>query len=216
MDPHAVLGVDPDSPPDELSAAYRELAKRWHPDVVPSGQGDEAERRMAEINAAYDLLRSELWQQRKAGGSGRPAPGGPRGGGASSPAPDARPRRRVAGSWLAEGVRRALGPELLAVLHPREDVRLVTPVAVWASPQSLLAVTDRRLLWLLDDAVTGRVRSLDLQAVTGAEVRLAWPRRRAASVRVSRRNGRRPISFGDLRPETAERVARLARGEAGA
>jgi hypothetical protein len=111
-------------------------------------------------------------------------------------------------------VRRALGLELLTVLQRGEDVRLVTPVAVWASPQALLAVTDRRLLWLLDDAVTNRVRSLDLPAITGVEVRLAWPRRRTAVVRVSRRNGRRPISFGDLRPETAETVARLAGGEA--
>jgi len=217
-DPHAVLGVGPDSPPGELSAAYRELAKRWHPDVVPPARGDEAERRMAEINAAYDLLRSELWQQRKRdpgrrSGTPAPAPGGPRGGGAATDAP---PRRRVAGSWLPEGVRRALGPELLAVLHAREDVRLVTPVAVWASPQALLAVTDRRLLWLLDDAVTGRVRSLDLQAVTAVEVRLAWPRRRTAAVRVARRNGRRPISFGDLRPETAEHVAGMVRGEVAA
>ncbi len=109
-------------------------------------------------------------------------------------------------------MRRALGPELLAVLQRDEDVRLITPVSAWASPQALLAVTDRRLLWLLDDAVTGRVRSLDLQAITGAEVRLSWPRRRTAVVRVSRRNGRRPLTFGDLRPETAERIAAIAGG----
>ena len=202
-DPHAVLGVGPDSPPGELSAAYRELAKRWHPDL---GGGAEAERRMAEINAAYDLLRSELWQQRKRQPSGAPAP--------PPPPRDPKVRRRPAGSWLPEGVRRALGPELVRVLHPGEDVRLVTPASAWASPQALLAVTDRRLLWLLDDAVTGRVRSLDLRAVTGVEVRLAWPRRRVAALRVGRRAGRRPISFGDLRPETAETVAALVRGQA--
>ena len=89
----------------------------------------------------------------------------------------ATPRARRA-AWLAEPMRRALGPELLAALHPGEDVALVTPASVWASPQALLAVTDRRLLWLLDDAVTGRVRSLDLAAITGVETRLAWPRRR--------------------------------------
>jgi hypothetical protein len=203
-DPHAVLGIAPGSPPDELSAAYRELAKRWHPD---RGGGPEAERRMAEINAAYDVVRSALWQQhRHPRGSGRR-------GGSPSPRAAAPPRpRRPAGDWLAEEVRRALGPELLAVLHRGEDVRLVTPVSAWASPSALLAVTDRRLLWLLDDAVTGRVRSLDLVAITGVETRLAWPRRRTASVRVSRRNGRRPISFGELRPETASAIAGLVRG----
>lgn len=209
IDPHAVLGVGPDSPPDELSAAYRELAKRWHPDRNRTHPPAEAERRMAEINAAYDVVRSEVWQQRKRGGGARSAPVRPPGP-ATGPS---RTRRPAPGAWLPDGVRRALGPELLAVLHPGEDVRLVTPVSAWASPQSLLAVTDRRLLWLLDDAVTGRVRSLDLRAITAVEVRLAWPRRRTAVVRVSRRNGRRPVSFGDLRPETAETIAGLVRGE---
>jgi hypothetical protein len=157
---------------------------------------------MAEINSAYELLRSEAWQAEHR----RPRPG----------APLARRPRRVAGAWLDEATRRALGPELLAVLRDGEDVRLVTPASAWASPQALLAVTDRRLLWLLDDAVTGRVRSLDLAAITRIESRLTWPRRRTAVVRVSRRNGRRPISFGDLRPQTARAIARLATGRAAA
>jgi DnaJ domain len=202
MDPHAVLGVAPGASADELTASYRELAKRWHPD---RGGGPERQRRMAEINSAYELLRSELWQARHARPPRRPPP---------APAPAA--RRRVAGAWLPDATRRALGPELLAVLHRGEEVRLVVPVSVWASPQALLAVTDRRLLWLLDDAVAGRVRSLDLAAVTGAETRLSWPRRRTAVLRVSRRNGRRPIAFGDLRPETAQAIRALVAGRAAA
>ena len=193
MDPHAVLGVAPGASADEITSSYRELAKRWHPDRAP---GAAAEAKMVEINAAYELLRSEQWQSRHT---------------APTPAP-----RPVAGDWLEESTRRALGPELLGALRPGEPVRLVTPVSVWASPQALLAVTDRRLLWLLDDAVTGRVRTLDFAAVTGVETRLSWPRRRTASLRVSRRNGRRPISFGELRPETARTVSSLVRGEAAA
>jgi hypothetical protein len=108
-------------------------------------------------------------------------------------------------------VRRALGPELLAALAPNEDVALVTPAAAWASPQALLAVTDRRLLWLLDDAVTGRVRSLSFGAIAGVATRLAWPRRRHAVLRIERRNGRRPLTFSELRPETAEAIARHVR-----
>jgi hypothetical protein len=193
-DPFAVLGVAPGTPLEDVTASYRELAKRWHPD---RGGGADAARRMAEINAAYDLLRSDAWQARKQ------TPPRPRNG---TPAP---PRRRpLAGAWLPEPVRRALGPELLGALHTREDVALVTPVAVWASPQALLAVTDRRLLWLLDDAVTGRVRSIDFSAIAGVTTRLAWPRRRSAIVRVARRNGRRALTFSELRPETAEAVAR--------
>jgi hypothetical protein len=204
MDPHAVLGVDRAASAGELTTAYRELAKRWHPDLHGEGRAGEAERRMAEINAAYDLLRSEAWQaEHRRAQAAR----------ATTAAPVA---RRVAGAWLDEATRRALGPELLAALHEGEGVRLVTPASAWASPQALLAVTDRRLLWLLDDAVTGRVRSLDLAAITGLQSRLSWPRRRRAVVRVSRRNGRRPISFGDLRPQTAQAIAQLVHGRAAA
>ncbi|HEX8120078.1 MAG TPA: J domain-containing protein [Solirubrobacteraceae bacterium] len=192
-DPFAVLGVDPGAPLDDVTASYRRLAKRFHPD---RGQGDA--RRMAEINVAYEMLRSDAWQARKRPtGPARPA----------APAPPAARARRVAGSWLPEPVRRALGPELLAALRDREDVVLVTPASAWASPQALLAVTDRRLLWLLDDAVTGRVRSIDFGAIADVATRLAWPRRRHAVLRVERRNGRRPLSFTELRPETAEAIA---------
>ena len=193
MEPHAVLGVAPGASLDEITSAYRELAKRWHPDRAP---GAEAEARMVEINAAYELLRSEAWQDRHTTAGRRSS------------------RPSVVGQWLNASTRRALGPELLGALRPQEDVRLVTPVSVWASPQALLAVTESRLLWLLDDAVTGRVRTLDFAAITGVETRLSWPRRRTASLRVSRRNGRRPISFGELRPETARTISSLVRGEA--
>jgi hypothetical protein len=195
-DPFAVLGVAPGTPLDDVTASYRRLAKRWHPD---RGGGPEAARRMAEINAAYDLLRSDAWQARKRPAGHRAAPARPRA------------RRARAGAWLPEAVRRALGPELLAALHPREDVALVTPASVWASPQALLAVTDRRLLWLLDDAVTGRVRSLDFSAIADVGTRLAWPRRRHAVLRVERRNGRRPLTFTELRPQTAEAIAEHVR-----
>ena len=45
---------------NEVGAAYREQAKRWHPD---RGGGAQAERRMAEINVAYDLLRAAAAHQ---------------------------------------------------------------------------------------------------------------------------------------------------------
>ena len=51
-DPYKVLGVSPDASDEEIQKAYRRLVKKYHPDVNP---GDEsAERKMREINAAYD------------------------------------------------------------------------------------------------------------------------------------------------------------------
>jgi hypothetical protein len=147
---------------------------------------------MAEINAAYDTLRAA--RRRPA----TPAPG---------PQPPAPRRRRSAGGWLPEIVRRALGRELLAALEEGEDVALVTPTSTWASPQALLAVTDRRLLWLLDDAITQRVRYVRFGAIAAVEHRERRPLRRVAVLRVRTAEGRR-IDFAELRPQTAALIAR--------
>jgi hypothetical protein len=195
MDPHSVLGLPDGASPEEATAAYRRLAKAWHPD---RGGGAEAERRMAEINAAYDLLRAQIWTEVHQAAATRAAARRPAG-------PAAAP-----GSWLPGGIRRALGPELLAPLEPGEDVWLVTPTTTWASPQALLAVSDRRLLWLLDDVVVQRVHVLRFTAITDAESRLRRPLRRVAALRVRAVTGRR-FDFGDLRPGTADAVVRRIR-----
>jgi len=54
-DPFKVLGVSPDAGEEEITKAYRSLARRYHPDVNP---GDvSAERKMKEINAAYEQIK---------------------------------------------------------------------------------------------------------------------------------------------------------------
>jgi hypothetical protein len=195
-DPLSVLGLQPGASTAEVEAAYRQLAKRWHPD---RGGGPEAELRMAQINVAHDLLRAGAHHART-----RPA--APQRAGRATTV-----RRRPAGAWLAEPVRRALGVELLAELEDREPVIIVTPTSLWKSPRAVLAVTDRRLLWLLDDAISDRVRSLRFNRIQGVSRRLAWPRRRTAILRVLERNGRR-VSFADLTPRTAAEIERhLAR-----
>ena len=67
-------------------------------------------------------------------------------------------------------------------------------------------MTDRRLLWLLDDAVTHRVRSLLFRDTESAEHRPMWPRRSRARLRVRSRYGK-PWTFTDLRPATAAAIA---------
>jgi hypothetical protein len=186
VDPFALLGVSPDATSEELAAAYRRLAKEWHPDRQMTA---EATWRMAQINAAYDAARAAVAERAAA----RPA------------APRAGTDRKVAASWVEPRLRKALGAELGRALHDGEQVLLVAPTSTWASPQARLAVTDRRLLWLREDAITDRVRSLRFDAIAEAGHRLSWPRRRTATVRVRDQHGRR-TSFAELSPATAEEI----------
>jgi len=180
-DPYAVLGVKPGVAAEELAAAYRSQAKRWHPDRNPD---EESVRRMAQVNAAYDLLRA----------------------GGESPAPPREPAAR----GVSGAVRRALGAELLEALEAGEEVRLVTPTATWASARAVLVVTDRRLLWLLDDVVTARVGWLRFSRVASIRSHLRRPRRRVALLRVEADDGRR-FAFAELRPPTADAIIRQVR-----
>ena len=50
-DPFAVLGLSSSATEDEIKAAYRKLAKKYHPDLNP---GDKAaEEKMREVNDDY-------------------------------------------------------------------------------------------------------------------------------------------------------------------
>lgn len=54
MNAYAVLNVPPTATKAEIRAAYRALARRWHPDRFMEGpERDWANEKMAEINAAY-------------------------------------------------------------------------------------------------------------------------------------------------------------------
>jgi DnaJ-class molecular chaperone len=53
QDYYEMLGVSRDASPDELQRAYRQLARRYHPDVNKS---PAAEERFKEINEAYHVL----------------------------------------------------------------------------------------------------------------------------------------------------------------
>lgn len=55
-DPYQVLGVSRDASEQEVTAAFRRLAKKYHPDLNPGD--DTAQKRMAEINVAYEEIKS--------------------------------------------------------------------------------------------------------------------------------------------------------------
>ena len=65
-DPYEVLGVSPNASDEEIKRAYRELARKYHPDNYQNNPlADLAEEKMKEINEAYD----QITKQRAGGGS---------------------------------------------------------------------------------------------------------------------------------------------------
>lgn len=65
-DPYRVLGVPADASDDQIKAAYRELARKYHPDnYVNNPLGDLAQEKMKEINDAYDTVQ----RMRQGGGT---------------------------------------------------------------------------------------------------------------------------------------------------
>ncbi|MFL5756088.1 MAG: DnaJ domain-containing protein [Chloroflexota bacterium] len=102
-DPHVVLGDEPGAAPEEITAAWRRLARSNHPDLT----GDDpvasrrATRRMAEINTAYATLTRGAARPTDSPTNGsangqRPRPGSADGTRTSGP-PRQRPARPVTG-----------------------------------------------------------------------------------------------------------------------
>ena len=54
-DYYAILQVQKNASQNEIKSQFRLLAKKWHPDKK---QSDDAEKKMAEINIAYEILSS--------------------------------------------------------------------------------------------------------------------------------------------------------------
>jgi len=66
MDPYKVLGISRDATDEEVKKAYRDLARKYHPDnYVNNPLADLVEEKMKEINEAYELIQKER--------AGRPA-----------------------------------------------------------------------------------------------------------------------------------------------
>ncbi len=69
-DPYEVLGVSPSASENEIKAAYRNLAKKYHPDnYTDSPLADVAEEKMKEVNEAYDYIMNTRKGQSTTGSS---------------------------------------------------------------------------------------------------------------------------------------------------
>lgn len=56
QNPYSVLGVSETASEEEIAKAYRNLVKKYHPDLHPGDKN--AEKKMSEINAAYDQIKN--------------------------------------------------------------------------------------------------------------------------------------------------------------
>lgn len=72
-DPYSVLGISQSASDEEVKKAYRELARKYHPDNYQNNPlADLAEEKMKEINEAYDTIT----KIRSGGGSNQRQPSG--------------------------------------------------------------------------------------------------------------------------------------------
>ena len=66
-DPYKVLGISPNASDEEVKKAYRDMARKYHPDKYSDTDlADLAAEKMKEVNAAYDAI-----GQMRASGAGR-------------------------------------------------------------------------------------------------------------------------------------------------
>ena len=70
-DPYSVLGVSPNASDEEIKKAYRELARKYHPDNYQNNPlADLAEEKMKEVNEGYDAINKMRSGRSHSGGGG--------------------------------------------------------------------------------------------------------------------------------------------------
>lgn len=67
-DPYEVLGIPKDATEDQIKSAYRELARKYHPDnYADNPLSDLASEKMQEINDAYDKIMNQRKHRKNTG-----------------------------------------------------------------------------------------------------------------------------------------------------
>ncbi len=64
QDYYETLGLDRSATDKEIKAAYRKLARKWHPDLHPAAEKKEAEEKFKKINEAYEVLKDPEKRER--------------------------------------------------------------------------------------------------------------------------------------------------------
>jgi len=57
IDYYQILDIDRKATNQEVSAAYRKMARQWHPDLQPADKKKEAEEKFKQVNEAYEVLK---------------------------------------------------------------------------------------------------------------------------------------------------------------
>jgi hypothetical protein len=143
------LGLNPGAGPVEIRRAYRQMVRRWHPDLFKPGSPMQttAEDVTKEINEAYEhLYRKRLY--RKFMDKSAPVPEPPPEAGVDSPPEGPEPGSKAArgGPWWPFGRRRREGPRDPGGKAPGRRGRRWAAVAAGLAGLGLLASALPRLL----------------------------------------------------------------------
>ncbi len=60
LSPWEILGIEPDATEDQIKKAFRSIAAKMHPDVVPAEEREQAREKFMKASAAYDAMMSAL------------------------------------------------------------------------------------------------------------------------------------------------------------
>jgi len=137
-DPYKILGIDRNASADEIKAAYRKQALKWHPDRHPPEKRRDAERRFSAAANAYEVLSDpQKRQQYDIGGNHSGFPGNrypqsgfPSGGVNSQEAAERLFREAFGGHSIEELFGQLFGEQRPQVLQVGMQVQVLPDAAV--------------------------------------------------------------------------------------